>query len=68
MQDANRVPSQVFKYDVAAGRLDLWKEVSPADAAGLAGASRFVVTPDGRYYAYSYLRVLSYLQLVEGMK
>ncbi len=68
VQDANRVPSQVFKYDVAAGRLDLWKEVSPADAAGLAGASRFVVTPDGRYYAYSYLRVLSYLQLVEGMK
>ena len=31
-------------------------------------SSRFVVTPDGRYYAYSYLRVLSYLQLVDGLK
>mgnify|MGYP001156207585 CR=1 FL=1 len=37
-------------------------------AAGLNSISRFVVTPDGRTYAYSYLRVLSYLQLVEGMK
>jgi hypothetical protein len=62
------MPMQVFKYDSASGRLDLWKEVMPADAAGLAGASRFVVTPDGRYLAYSYLRVLSYLQLVEGLK
>jgi hypothetical protein len=39
-----------------------------ADAAGLNSFSRFVVTPDGRSYAFSYLRVLSYLQLVEGMK
>ena len=68
MQDANRLPMQVSRYDPATGRLDLWKEVSPADAAGLAGASRFVVTPDGRFYAYSYLRMLSYLQLVEGLK
>jgi Tol biopolymer transport system component len=68
VQEANRVPTQVFKYDTASSRLDLWKEVMPADAAGLAGASRFVVNPDGRYYAYSYLRVLSYLQLVEGLK
>ncbi len=68
VQEANKEPMRVFKYDVATGRLELWKEVSPADAAGLAGSSRFVVTPDGRYYAYSYLRVLSYLQLVEGLK
>ena len=39
-----------------------------ADAAGLNSISRFVVTPDGKTYAYSYLRVLSYLQLVDGMK
>ena len=62
------MPMQVFKYDSASGRIELWKEVMPADAAGLAGASRFVVTPDARYYGYSYLRVLSYLQLVEGLK
>jgi hypothetical protein len=48
--------------------MDLWKEAVAADRAGLSSVSRFVVTPDGKSYAYSYLRVLSYLQLVEGMK
>jgi Tol biopolymer transport system component/predicted Ser/Thr protein kinase len=62
------VPSHVYRYDVASGKKDPWKELAPADAAGLNTVSRFVVTPDGKTYAYSYLRVLSYLQLVEGMK
>ncbi len=62
------VPSRVYRYDIVSGKKDLWKEVAPADAAGLNTVSRFVVTPDGKTYAYSYLRVLSYLQLVEGMK
>ncbi len=62
------VPLRVFRYDMETSRLDLWKELMVADAAGLNSISRFVVTPDGRTYAYSYLRVLSYLQLVEGMK
>jgi Tol biopolymer transport system component len=62
------LPMRVQKYDVATGKLELWKEVSPTDTAGLAGASRFTVTPDGRTYAYSYLRILSFLQLVEGLK
>ena len=33
-----------------------WKEVSPADAAGLAAPAASSCTPDGRVYAYSYLR------------
>ena len=40
----------------------------PSDAAGLNTISRVVVTPDGGSYAYSYFRVLSYLQVVEGLK
>jgi hypothetical protein len=40
----------------------------PSDAAGLNTISRVVVTPDGKTYAYSYLRILSSLQLVDGMK
>ena len=62
------IPMRIMQYDLAAGRLDLWKEINVADAAGLNAISRFVVTPDGKTYAYSYLRVLSYLQLVEGLK
>lgn len=62
------VPAKVYRYDVVSGRKELWKELAPADRAGLNAIARAVVTPDGRTYAYSYLRVLSYLQLVDGMK
>lgn len=62
------LPRKVYRFDLTTGRKELWKELMPADAAGLSGISRVVVTPDGRAYAYSYFRVLSYLQLVEGLK
>jgi Tol biopolymer transport system component len=62
------IPAQVFRYDLASGRKELWKELMPSDAAGLNGIARVAVTPDGKSYAYSYLRTLSFLQLVDGMK
>jgi eukaryotic-like serine/threonine-protein kinase len=68
VQEQGTVPLKVSRYDVATGRLEPWKELMVADAAGLNTISRFVVTPDGSAYAYSYLRILSYLQLVDGMK
>jgi Tol biopolymer transport system component len=68
VQESETVPMKVFRYDVDSGRLDTWKELMVADAAGLNSISRFVVTPDGKAYTYSYLRILSYLQLVDGMK
>ena len=68
IQEDQTVPTRIDRYDLATGRVDLWKELMVADAAGLNSISRFVVTSDAKTYAYSYLRVLSYLQLVEGMK
>ena len=62
------IPAKVYRYDIASGRKDLWKELAPADRAGLNTIARTAVTPDGRTYAYSYLRVLSFLQVVDGMK
>jgi hypothetical protein len=62
------VPLKVYRYEISSGRKELWKEVSPSDTAGLSSINRFVPTPDGQTYAYSYFRTLSYLQLVEGLK
>ena len=62
------IPARLYRYDVASGRKELWRELAPADRAGLNTIARAVVTPDGQTYAYSYLRVLSYLQLVDGMR
>jgi Tol biopolymer transport system component len=68
LQRRGELPSGIYRYDPASGRRDLWKQLMPSDAAGLSAINRVVITPDGRAYAYSYLRTLSFLQLVEGMK
>ena len=62
------IPTKVYRYDISTGRRELWKELSPADQAGLSTVTRVVCTPDGSAYAYSYLRILSNLQLVDGMR
>ncbi len=62
------IPLRVYRYEISSGRRELWKEVGPPDAAGLSFFARFVPTADGHAYAYSYLRALSYLQIVDGLK
>ena len=40
----------------------------PLDPSGVERISNVVVTPDGKYYAYTYSRLLSDLFVVEGLK
>jgi Tol biopolymer transport system component len=63
-------PFRVFRVDVATGRRESWLDTSPPDPAGVAqpNYAGAALTPDGRYYAYSYLRTLSDLFLVEGLR
>jgi eukaryotic-like serine/threonine-protein kinase len=61
-------PARVFRLDLKTGNRTLWKELFPEDSAGVVGTDVIRLTPDGRSYAYSYLRVLSDLYLVDGLK
>jgi len=40
----------------------------PVDPAGVERISNVVVTPDGKFYAYTYARQLTDLFVVEGLK
>lgn len=62
------LPAKVFRVDIATGRRVLWKELMPSDVTGVVGVGNFVITPDGRSYAYSYSRNLSDLYVVDGVK
>jgi len=62
------VPARVFKVDVATGAKELWKEIGPADSAGVFGLAHVLITPDGTSYAYNYSRTLSDLYVVGGLK
>jgi hypothetical protein len=63
---------RVFRFDLASGRRGLWKELGPTDSTGLANnsgiANNVLLTPDGKVYSYSFMRDLSALYVVEGLK
>lgn len=64
----DEVPAQVFRVDVRTGRSEPWRKLVPSDPAGVLGFPSIHVTPDGSAYAYSFLRILSELYAVDGLK
>jgi Tol biopolymer transport system component len=62
------LPARVGRLDLATGRTEAWKQIMPADAAGVSGIGRISLTADGAGYLYSYTRVLSDLYVVDGLK
>jgi Tol biopolymer transport system component len=62
------LPVRVYKLDPGTARRELWKELMPADPAGVRFIESIRLTPDGASYAYSYSQFLSTLYLAEGLK
>lgn len=54
-------PPTLFRIDLHTGRREVWKQIRPADPAGIVSLSHFYVTPSGNAYAYNDARVLSAL-------
>jgi Tol biopolymer transport system component len=63
-----QLPAQVFRVNLESGRREMWKELMPADRAGVASIFTVLPAADGRAYVYSYSRTLSQVYLVEGLK
>ncbi len=63
-----QIPAQVFRVDIATGKRTLWKALEPADSAGIDTLGRVLLSADNKSYVYSYVRTLSDLYLVEGLK
>ena len=62
------LPSQVVRVSINEGTRDEWRHFSPTDPAGLYRIAPVLITPSGDAYAYSALRVLNDLYVVEGVK
>jgi eukaryotic-like serine/threonine-protein kinase len=63
-----RLPMQVFAIDLRSGRRELWRELAPEDRAGVPALTRICLTRDANSYAFGYLRTLSELYLVDGLR
>ena len=62
------LPCIVSRVDLATGKRTPWKQIAPADAAGVDSAGGIQLTPDAKSFVYSYVRTLSDLYVVEGLK
>jgi len=62
------VPGKTQKLDLATGRAEAWRNLGPEDPAGLTRIRPVRVAADGRSWAYTHIRVLSNLYVVEGLK
>jgi Tol biopolymer transport system component len=66
--ERQEVPLKLYRYDTMTGERKPWRDLVPSDRAGVYIVHLFDVTPDARWYAYSYVRDLSDLYLVEGLR
>jgi hypothetical protein len=64
----NVLESGIEKLDLATGERTPWRSPKLADAKAVVFLTRPVVAANGSRYAYSYLRLLTNLYLVEGLK
>jgi len=62
------VPVKVTRVDLASGRRDPWMEIIPADSAGVQSIPDVKFSADGKSYAYSMVRLLSDLYVVDGLR
>ena len=61
-------PPAVDRVNTATGAREPWKTIQPADPVGVDSVIRIVVTPDGTAYCHDYVRFVSALFIVEGLK
>jgi Tol biopolymer transport system component len=65
---SNENSRRVDRLDLATGRTRPWKEFLPADPTGIILVQPMLISPDGKSYVYTYVRVLSDLYVVEGLR
>lgn len=62
------LPVKITRVDLATGRREPFREIVPADPAGVQDIPTIRFSRDGKSYAYSVGRILSDLFVVDGLK
>jgi Tol biopolymer transport system component len=62
------MPAQIASINLRTGERKIVRTLLPPDPSGVTSILRIVMTPDARSYAYTYVRAISALYLVEGIR
>jgi hypothetical protein len=69
VRGAEEMPLTLYRIDLATGTRERWKELSPQDLTGFvefgSGPAGVRVTPDGRFYTYTYYSDLETLSQID---
>jgi hypothetical protein len=68
VQRTSGVPRKIDRLELRTGRRTPFREVAPADPAGVLSNLGLLLTPDGRGHAIVFYRLLSTLYLAQGLK
>ena len=63
-----RLPTRIVALDVVSGQRTLVREIKPRDTVGVDNIGDVRLTPDGKSYAYVYVRSLYGLYQVTGLE
>ena len=64
----NGAGRDIIRIDAATGRTSVWKQIRPADRAGVVSIYCVHISRDEKSYFYSCTRILSDLYLVDGLR
>jgi Tol biopolymer transport system component len=62
------IPALLYRFDTLTGKKQLVKSIAPSDQGGTYLIDGLRVTSDGKYYVYTYRRILSDLYQVGGLR
>ena len=62
------LPLRIDRLDPATGKRTFFREITLADPTGVDSISTLQLTPDGKSYCYSFMRSLSRLYVIDGLK
>ena len=68
VQASDDIPAEVARVRLRDGRREPVITLLPPDPAGASQVLRIVMTPDARAYAYTFVRALSSLYVVDGLR
>jgi hypothetical protein len=68
VQADTQVPAPIARINLRDGRRETVRTLRPIDPSGVTSVLRIVMTPDAETYAYAYIRAISELYLVTGIR
>ena len=67
VEERSPLSVRLFRFDLATGQRTLWKEIKPADPAGIFWFNS-LPGADGHSYVHNYRRSLGSLYIIEGLR